>query len=122
MSIELRTEIERTLAAFRVEDLCRDLMRSGVPAGPVNTVPQAFAQPHVAHRRMLTEGDGHRAAGVPVKLGQTPGRPGGRPPRLGEHARQILAEAGLDEGAIADLFASGVVAGPPAPPRPLPTV
>jgi crotonobetainyl-CoA:carnitine CoA-transferase CaiB-like acyl-CoA transferase len=119
---QLRTEIERTLAAFRVEDLCRDLMRSGVPAGPVNTVPQAFAQPHVAHRRMLTEGGGHRAAGVPVKLGQTPGRPGGRPPRLGEHARQILAEAGLDEGAIADLFASGVVAGPPAPPRPSPTV
>src|SRR5882757_2440461 len=28
---DLRTEIERTLAAFRVEDLCRDLMRSGVP-------------------------------------------------------------------------------------------
>jgi len=119
---DLRTEIERTLAAFRVEDLCRDLMRSGVPAGPVNTVPQAFAQPHVAHRQMLTEGGGHRAPGVPVKLTQTPGRPGGRPPRLGEHAREILTEAGLDEGAIEDLFASGVVAGPSAPPRPPPTV
>ena len=119
---DLRTEIEQTLATFRVEDLCRDLMRSGVPAGPVNTVPQAFAQPHVAHRLMLAERDGHRAPGVPVKLAQTPGRPGGRPPRLGEHAREILTEAGLDEGAIADLFASGVVAGSSAPPRPPPTV
>ena len=107
----LRTEIERTLSRFKVGDLCRDLMQSGVPAGAVNTVPQAFAHPHVAHRRMLVEQDGHRAAGIPVKLGRTPGRPGGRPPRFGEHARQILAEAGLEQDAIDDLFATGVLAG-----------
>ena len=51
-------------------------MSNGVPAGAVNTVPQAFAQPHVAHRRMLIEQDGHRAPGIPVKLSETPGRPG----------------------------------------------
>ena len=116
----LRTEIERTLGAFRVEDLCRDLMASGVPAGPVNTVPQAFAHPHVTHRQMLIERDGHRAPGVPVKLAQTPGQPGLRPPRVGEHAREILTEAGLDESAIEKLFASGVAVGP-SPPRHPPT-
>ena len=74
----LRAEIERTLAGFKVEELCRDADANGVPAGAVNTVPQAFAQPHVAHREMLIEQDGHRAPGIPVKLAETPGRPGCR--------------------------------------------
>jgi len=106
----LRAEIERTLAGFKVEELCQELMRNGVPAGAVNSVPQAFAQPHVAHRQMLMEEDGHRAPGLPVKLARTPGRPGRRPPRLGEHAREVLAEAGFDDNAIERLFASGVLA------------
>ena len=61
----LRTELERTLAAFKSDDLCGELMRAGVPAGAVNTVPQAFAQPHTAHRDMLVESEGHRAPGIP---------------------------------------------------------
>jgi crotonobetainyl-CoA:carnitine CoA-transferase CaiB-like acyl-CoA transferase len=105
----LRTELERTLAAFKSDDLCRELMRSGVPAGAVNTVPQAFAQPHTAHRDMLVESEGHRAPGIPVKLMQTPGGAGRRPPRLSEHAREILADAGFDQAAIERLIETGVV-------------
>lgn len=96
----LRVELERTLAAFKADELCRELMRVGVPAGPVNTVPQAFAQPHVAHRRMLIESDGHRAPGLPITLRTTPGQPGRRPPRLNEHAHEILTEAGFDPAAV----------------------
>ena len=105
----LRAELERTLAGFKSDDLCRDLMRAGVPAGPVNNVPQAFAQPHVAHRDMLVESEGHRAPGIPVKLAQTPGGAGRRPPRFGEHAREILAEAGFDQAAIDGLIEAGIV-------------
>jgi crotonobetainyl-CoA:carnitine CoA-transferase CaiB-like acyl-CoA transferase len=106
----LRSELERTLAGFKSDDLCRDLMRSGVPAGPVNNVAQAFAQPHVAHRDMLLEGEGHRAPGIPVKLAQTPGGVGRRPPRFSEHAREILNEAGFDQTTIDGLIETGVVA------------
>lgn len=106
----LRAELECTLAGFNSEELCHDLMRAGVPAGAVNTVPQAFAQPHVAHRNMLIESEGHRAPGIPVKLAQTPGQAGSRPPRFGEHAREILAEAGFDQTAVDGLFAAGIVA------------
>jgi crotonobetainyl-CoA:carnitine CoA-transferase CaiB-like acyl-CoA transferase len=105
----LRTELERTLATFRSDDLCRELMRAGVPAGAVNTVPQAFAQPHTAHRDMLVESEGHRASGIPVKLAQTPGRAGRRPPRFGEHTHEILADAGLDQAAIDGLIEAGIV-------------
>jgi crotonobetainyl-CoA:carnitine CoA-transferase CaiB-like acyl-CoA transferase len=108
----LRTEIERTLAGFKADDLCRDLMQAGVPAGAVNTVPQAFAQTHVAHRDMLVECEGHRAPGIPVKLAQTPGRVARRPPRFAEHAREILAQAGFDQAAIDRLIEAGVVKPP----------
>ena len=89
---ELRAEIERTLAAFKVEEVCTELMRHGVPAGAVNTVPQAFAQPHVAHRGMLIERDGYRAPGIPVRLSDTPGTAGASPPRVNQHAEEILSE------------------------------
>jgi crotonobetainyl-CoA:carnitine CoA-transferase CaiB-like acyl-CoA transferase len=58
---------------------------------------------------MLVESDGHRGIGLPVKLAATPGRPGGRPPRFGEHAREVLREAGFDEAQIAALIAAGVL-------------
>jgi crotonobetainyl-CoA:carnitine CoA-transferase CaiB-like acyl-CoA transferase len=106
----LRVELERTLAGFQSGELCRELMRAGVPAGAVNTVPQAFAQPHVAHRGMLTESDGHRAPGIPVKLMQTPGSAQRRPPRFGEHSREILSHAGFGPGEIDALIERGVVA------------
>jgi crotonobetainyl-CoA:carnitine CoA-transferase CaiB-like acyl-CoA transferase len=85
-------------------------MRVGVPAGPVNNVAQAFSQQHVAHRDMLIESEGHRAPGIPVKLAQTPGQAGRRPPRFGEHGREILAEAGFEEAAIDSLIQAGIVA------------
>ena len=105
----LRAELERTLAGFKSEDLCRELMRAGVPAGPVNDVAQALSQPHVTHRDMLLESEGHRAPGIPVKLEQTPGGVTRRPPRFGEHAREILGDAGFDQAAIDSLIEKGIV-------------
>ncbi|MEA2303325.1 MAG: alpha-methylacyl-CoA racemase [Solirubrobacteraceae bacterium] len=55
-----------------------------------------------------------RMLGVPVKLSATPGDPHRRPaPVLGEHTDEVLREAGYDDAAIAELKASGAVAGPP---------
>jgi crotonobetainyl-CoA:carnitine CoA-transferase CaiB-like acyl-CoA transferase len=106
----LRAEIETTLANESVASLCEQLMRKGVPAGPVNSVPEALTQPHAMHRQMLVEHDGHRALGIPVKLSANPGRPGQRPPRLGEHAQAILAEHGYTPAQIAALRAEGAIA------------
>ncbi|MFO1080623.1 MAG: CoA transferase [Reyranellaceae bacterium] len=103
----LRAEIERLLADRDPEELCRELMAAGVPAGPVNTVPQALAQSHALHRGMLVESDGHRAAGIAIKLGDTPGTPGTRPPALAAQAAEILQEVGFDPAAIDRLAAAG---------------
>ena len=99
----LRAELEMAFATHQVEALCRDLMRAGVPVGPVNSVPQAFAQTHATHRGMRVEDGGYHGVGPVVKFSQTPTTPTRRPPRFAEHADQILNEA------IAELRGSGAV-------------
>ena len=76
-----------------------------VPAGPVQTVRDIFADPHARSRDMLVEveqaGSPRPAiyAGTPIKLTATPGGVRRRPPRLGEHGEEILAEMGIAEPA-----------------------
>lgn len=105
----LRAQIEAALAGQARGPLCQALMRQGVPAGPVNTVPQAFAQAHAQHRQMRVEREGYQGVGLPTRLSRTPGRPATNPPRHGEHGVAVLREAGFDEVRIHALQAQGVL-------------
>jgi crotonobetainyl-CoA:carnitine CoA-transferase CaiB-like acyl-CoA transferase len=75
-----------------------DVLGGKVPVGPVNTATDIFADPHVRIRGMLVEvelpGDNGRVmiAGTPIKLTETPAGIYRRPPRLGEHTQEVLAE------------------------------
>jgi crotonobetainyl-CoA:carnitine CoA-transferase CaiB-like acyl-CoA transferase len=108
----LRAELERTLARYPSAQLCEQLMRNGVPAGPVNDVPHALQQPHAAHRGMFVDVDGHKSLGLPVKLAANPGAPGRRPPHFSEHAQDILAELGYSAAQIEALRTEGAVLTP----------
>ena len=86
----------------------------GVPAGPILTYDQVFADPHVKAREMVVDVEhpaaGHvRVLGMPFKLSATPGTVRRRAPRLGEHTDEVLREAGYDEAAIGDLRARKIV-------------
>jgi crotonobetainyl-CoA:carnitine CoA-transferase CaiB-like acyl-CoA transferase len=89
---------------------------TGVPVAPVLTVPQALALDQVAQRNLLHEvsmpNEGERSLrvlGSSVHVdGQAVGPPG-RPPVLGEHVDDVLAEIGYTAEEIADLRARGVV-------------
>jgi formyl-CoA transferase len=66
--------------------------RAGIPAGPINGIAQALADPQATHRAMLRAMDGMRLLGSPVRLdGDRCDHPL-PPPRLGEHTAEILAE------------------------------
>jgi len=73
-----------------------------VPVGPVNTAKDIFEDPHARARGMLVEVEqpGKNApvvlAGPAIKLAATPAAVYRRPPRLGEHTAEVLAEAGID--------------------------
>ena len=81
-------------------EMCiRDREKASVPAGPINTVADVFADPQVAWRGMKVELDAPHVAGgtmptlrSPLMLdgeAQVSRRP---PPRLGEHTDDVLAD------------------------------
>ncbi|MDG4894109.1 CaiB/BaiF CoA-transferase family protein [Mesorhizobium sp. WSM4976] len=94
---KLRERIIETLAAWDRDPLLAKLEAAGVPASPINTIGQMFADPQTIARGMrldLDDGHGNRLPSVraPMVMSGTPlvyERPS---PRLGEHTQEILAE------------------------------
>ena len=86
----------------------------GVPAGPILDICEMHRDPQALARDMVTEVD-HPVAGqvktlgAPVKFHGTPGGVKRAAPLLGEHSREVLAEAGYGRDEVDQLIASGVV-------------
>ncbi len=65
--------------------LLADLEEQGVPAGPINTVAEALADPQIAARGMLVDlGDGLRGLRTPIRFSDAELAPRKRSPKLGE--------------------------------------
>jgi len=92
------------------------LEREGVPCGPINTIADAFADPHVQARGMQVEMQHPRAGtiplvGNPIRMSGTPVAYVSAPPVLGQHTQDVLQEVlGLDAARIEKLKSQGVVA------------
>jgi len=104
--------IEQFAATFAEQDgheLTRRLLDLGLPAGPVLFVDEAMAAEHTEARAMVTELDGYRGLGTPIKFSRTPGGTRRPPPRFGEHAEEVLRGCGYSDAEIAALRQSGIV-------------
>ncbi len=79
-----------------------DLLGGKVPCGPANSMADIFDDPHVAARQMLDEcelpGDNPtvQLAGNPIKLASGSTGLYQRPPLLGEHTDEVLAQFGIE--------------------------
>jgi crotonobetainyl-CoA:carnitine CoA-transferase CaiB-like acyl-CoA transferase len=84
-----------------------------VTIGPVNDIDRLMRDPH-AHARALIADYPDADMGkypmhaVPCRLSGTPGTIRTPAPRLGQHSRELLAEAGLNEDEIAAAEESGL--------------
>src|SRR5207253_5251308 len=115
---ELRDVLEAEFRKWPATELCRRLWDAGVPAGPVNSIDEVYADPQVLHREMLQEIDHPglsrgklRFAGFAAKLTDTPATVRRHPPMRGEHTLEILSELGFSALEVKELIAAGVVRG-----------
>lgn len=85
---------------------------AGLPVGRVLTIAEAFDDPQARYHDMLVEFEhpvaGHvRATGSPVRFDGDQSRSQGLPPALGQHTREILREAGVDDDTIETMIEEG---------------
>ena len=91
------------------------LEAQGVPAGPVNTMPETFQDPQVRARGMVVsashaQADGVPLLGSPIKMSGTPPTVRRAPPTLGQHTEEVLGEVlGLGPADIDRLRREGIV-------------
>jgi len=93
----LRARMIEKLATLEREPLLAALEKASVPASPINTIGQMFADPQTIARGMrldLDDGHGNRLPSVraPMVMSETPLTYERPSPRLGEHTAEILAE------------------------------
>ena len=63
--------------------------------GPVNTLPEAIADPNLLKRGAIVVGeDGRKHFAPVVRFRDEPSRPVYREPLLGQHTREVLARGG----------------------------
>ena len=65
---ELIATIAASVARWRKADLAWALEEAGVPAGPINRIDEAFADPQVISREMLITRDGIRGLASPIVI------------------------------------------------------
>ena len=90
------------------------LNKNGCPAGEINSIDQVFglsqvrhlglAQPMVSHERGATE-----VLGQPILMSRSKASVKRRPPTLGEHTDEVLAEVGYGAADIKKLREGGAV-------------
>lgn len=95
--------------------LCARCDAAGVPAGPILSVDEIFADEHVRARGMVGEYEHPQlgrfgAVPIPFKFDGYEHPEAGRPPLLGEHTDHVLRERlGLDDQDIAALREQGAI-------------
>ena len=113
---ELTRLVEGALAARPTADWVRLLNDAGIPAGPVCSLDETFADPQIRHLELAAPtpaDDGRRSAVVlrhPVTLTGTPAAVRGGVPSPGQDTVAVLAELGFDGDEIRRLLEQGVVA------------
>ena len=111
---ELKAILEARLKTRSKRDWTARFIAAGLPAGPINTLDEVFADPQVLHCG-LTRTVNHPTLGTlrqvvtPVFSAAEPATSQRPPPLLGEHSIEVLQEAGFAPATIQSLLKANVL-------------
>ncbi|MGA8586086.1 MAG: CaiB/BaiF CoA-transferase family protein [Roseiarcus sp.] len=94
--VEMGRELEAKTALWKRDELLAALEAVVVPAGPINTIADLFADPQFKARGMRIEPQGTPGIRSPIMMSESPLVFERRSPNLGEHQAEILREIGLE--------------------------
>jgi glutaryl-CoA transferase len=95
---ELAAMIEAKTIGWQRDGLLAALEKSVIPAGPINSVADVFADPQFVHRQMRIDAGGVPGLRTPIRFDGESAVSARRAPNLGENTQEILAElAALDK-------------------------
>lgn len=102
---EILSFLQETFRTRTRDEWCRTLRELDVEIGPVNSLPEVYADPQVLHREMVVEVDHPTAGkmsqvGIPIKFSETPGKLRNPAPSIGQDTESILKELEYDEKGI----------------------
>jgi crotonobetainyl-CoA:carnitine CoA-transferase CaiB-like acyl-CoA transferase len=106
---ELRTVLVPAFAARRVDEWLEILEAAGVPVTPVRSLAEVARHEQTRALEILQELDGRSVLGLPLSADGERVRHRSRPPRLGEHSAEVLAEAGYSDDDVGRMVVAGVV-------------
>jgi crotonobetainyl-CoA:carnitine CoA-transferase CaiB-like acyl-CoA transferase len=114
---ELIPQIEKIFATRPAAHWIEQLRGADIPAGLVQSVEEAIADPQTRARQLVVELEHSRVGRArsianPARLSATPPTYRMAPPALGEHTRQVLGELGLSPEEIEAAIVDGSVAAP----------
>ena len=101
--------LQARIATEPTAALLARLREAGVPASPVNDLAAVAEEDQLRATGILQELGGHELVSPPFSADGERVRYGSEPPLLGQHSREILAEAGFNETEIEELVRSGAV-------------
>ncbi|MEM1035910.1 MAG: CoA transferase [Pseudomonadota bacterium] len=110
--VEALTPIFKTDSA---ESWLQRLAEGGVPAAPILSMDKVLNHPQTLARDMVvdirhSDLGSTKTLGLPIKFSRTPGNVSGQDtPRLGQHAREVLREAGWHDDDIEKAFSERAI-------------
>jgi formyl-CoA transferase len=110
----LNAAIEQRTMQLASGDLVALLNEAGVPAGPIYTMDQVFADPQVQHLKMARPVQSAALGEIElvsqaIEMNRTPFQMRSAAPERGEHSEEVLREFGYDAATIADLRKRNVI-------------
>ena len=109
---EIRGILDEVFAALTLDEAVAMMRKTDIIFAPMTTLDDFVNDPQAHEAGCFVDtpdgwGGSFLAPAAPVRFPGTPTGPAGPAPKLGEHTRQVLLEAGYDSGAVEALIASG---------------